>query len=109
MRRHTWNRIIPKIGPHGDYFHINLICNVDTHGRYSTKIEVYNSFVDKGWATMYRFSGGLPGDQVTSVWQCVTCKSVVFAIAEESMSRARRHCDIPLDCDLALVKNVIIC
>jgi hypothetical protein len=57
---------------------------------------------------MYRFSGGLPGEYVDRVWQCSRCGSVIFAIEAESMSRARRHCNISVDCNMALTRNVII-
>jgi hypothetical protein len=46
-------------------------------------------------------------DEVTKVWKCDRCQSVIKAMRSQSQSQARRYLQIPTDCDMVLIREVM--
>ena len=46
-------------------------------------------------------------DQITKVWKCARCQSIIKAARSQSQSQARRYLQIPTDCDMVLIREVM--
>lgn len=78
MRAHKWVKLVPKVSDYG----ISI------------------------WHPINHFALSSNAG-VTDVWQCNQCMSVVAARGTQKMSEARRRWNVPADCDLVLIREVM--